>query len=247
MVLAQRAGEHPRPGEIVLGDDRAEEGRGLGHGGAKHRYSICRDERGDSCRSRPKVSVLVPAYQSRGTIGATLGALRRQTRAPHEVLVVESSGDGAAELVRREFPEAALLVSEERLFPGAARQLALPRVSGEVVACLDADCTPEPEWLAGLAGAIEAGAAAVAGAVLNASDSTTTGWAYFLSEFAPSASRPEPGAARRAHLQHGLPGAGPHGGGRLSGPRSPFRRLPPALATARSAWARASSSCPRPA
>ena len=132
-----------------------------------------------------KVSVLVPAYQNRGTIGATLGALRQQTREPHEVVVIESSGDGAAELVRREFPEAELLVSERRLFPGAARQLAMPQVSGDVVACLDADCTPDAEWLSGLAGAIEAGAPAVAGAVLNASDSTTTGWAYFLSEFAP--------------------------------------------------------------
>ena len=132
-----------------------------------------------------RVSVLVPAYQSRRSIGATLGALRAQTRPPHEVVVVESSGDGTAELVRRDFPEIALVVSEARLFPGAARQLGLTRVTGDVVACLDADCVPEPEWLAELAGAIEGGAPAVAGSVLNAHASTTTGWAYFLSEFAP--------------------------------------------------------------
>jgi glycosyltransferase involved in cell wall biosynthesis len=101
------------------------------------------------------------------------------------VVVVESSGDGTAELVRRDFPDVHLLVSKARLFPGAARQLGLSRVTGEVVACLDADCAPDPEWAVALAREIEAGAPMVAGAVLNAPDSTVVGWAYFLSEFAP--------------------------------------------------------------
>ena len=129
--------------------------------------------------------MLVPAYRSHDSIGATLEALRRQTRPPHEVVVVESSGDGTAELVRRDFPEVVLVLSASRLFPGAARQRGLLRVTGDVVACLDADCAPEPEWASELARAIEAGAPAVAGAVLNAHGSNTAGWAYFLSEFAP--------------------------------------------------------------
>ncbi|HVQ30602.1 MAG TPA: glycosyltransferase [Vicinamibacteria bacterium] len=139
----------------------------------------------DGKGSPPRVSVLVAAYESEGSIRSTLEALREQTRPPHEVLVVESSGDGTAALVQRDFPEVLLLVSRERLFPGAARQLALPRVTGEGVACLDADCAPDPEWLMRLARAIEDGASMVAGAVVNAPDSTVVGWAYFLSEFVP--------------------------------------------------------------
>ena len=129
--------------------------------------------------------MLVAAYRSRDSIGATLRALRDQAPPPHEVVVVESSGDGTAELVRREFPEVVLLVSEARLFPGAARQWGLTRVTGDVVACLDADCVPDPDWASRMVGAIAAGAPVVAGAVLNEQASTTAGWAYFLSEFAP--------------------------------------------------------------
>ena len=141
--------------------------------------------RADGDVSGLRVSVLVPAYRSLASIGATLRALRDQKPPPHQVVVVESSGDGTADLVRREFPEVELVVSEARLFPGAARQLGLTRVTGSVVACLDADCAPDPEWASRLAGAIEAGAPMVAGAVLNEQPSTTAGWAYFLSEFAP--------------------------------------------------------------
>jgi glycosyltransferase involved in cell wall biosynthesis len=143
------------------------------------------EPRGERDGSRIRVSVLVPAYLSLPTIGATLEALRHQTRAAHEVIVVESSGDGTAELVRREFPEVRLIVSETRLFPGAARQAGFERVTGDVVACLDADCAPDPEWTGALGRAIEEGASAVAGAVVNAEGSTTVGWAYFLSEFVP--------------------------------------------------------------
>jgi GT2 family glycosyltransferase len=142
-----------------------------------------------------RISVLIAAYRSRTTVAATLAALRSQSRPVHEVVVVESSGDGAAELVRRDFPEVRLVVSESRLFPGAARQVGLRWVTGDVVACLDADCVPEPEWASGLTRALEAGAPAVAGAVLNASGSTTVGWAYFLSEFTPWL----PGPSRDLH------------------------------------------------
>jgi glycosyltransferase involved in cell wall biosynthesis len=132
-----------------------------------------------------KLSVLIAAYESRRTVAATLAALRLQSQPAHEIVVVESSGDGTDELVKREFPEVRLVVSESRLFPGAARQTGLRWVTGDVVACLDADCVPEPEWTASLTEAIGAGAPAVAGAVLNAAGSTTVGWAYFLSEFTP--------------------------------------------------------------
>lgn len=136
-------------------------------------------------RPRVKVSVLIAAYRNRSTIAATLAALRAQSWPAHEVVVVESSGDGTAELVRQEFPEVRLVAGEARLFPGAARQAGLPCVTGDVVACLDADCAPEPEWTSRITRAIEAGAPAVAGSVLCAFGSTTVGWAYFLSEFTP--------------------------------------------------------------
>jgi glycosyltransferase involved in cell wall biosynthesis len=129
--------------------------------------------------------VIVVAYRSEATIGPVLRALRTQRLAPYEVLVVESSGDGTAELLRTEFPEVRLLAWPERLYPGAARNRGLPGLSGDAVACLDADCVPEADWTERIAKGMAEGRPALAGATLNAPDSSVVGWAYFLSEFAP--------------------------------------------------------------
>jgi GT2 family glycosyltransferase len=133
----------------------------------------------------PRISVLIAAFRSRPTIAATLDGLRAQRTPPHQILVVESSGDGAVELVRQRYPEVEVLAWPERLYPGAARNRALPRVEGEVAACLDADCVPDPDWTERIAQGLAEGHAALAGAVLNACDSSLVGWAYFLSEFVP--------------------------------------------------------------
>jgi glycosyltransferase involved in cell wall biosynthesis len=132
----------------------------------------------------PRVSVLIAAYRSVETIEHTLDALRAQTRAPHQVIVVESGDDGTAERLAGR-AEVELLRSPRRLHPGAARNRGLSRVSGDVVACLDADCVPDCDWIERVASSMADGTPALAGAVLNARDSDSLGWAYFLSEFAP--------------------------------------------------------------
>jgi glycosyltransferase involved in cell wall biosynthesis len=131
------------------------------------------------------ISVLIPAYASQATIGRVLDAVFAQRRPPDEVVVVESSGDGTAELVRGRYPSVRLVAHPGRLYPGAARNRALAVATGEVIACLDADCEPDLDWTERIEAALRAGHDAVAGAVLNARGSSLVGWAYFLSEFAP--------------------------------------------------------------
>jgi len=132
-----------------------------------------------------KVSVLIAAFRNAETVGLTLEGLRRQTVRPHQVVVVASGGDGTAAAVRATHPEVELIVSEARLFPGAARNRGLGRVTGDVVACLDADCVPDPDWIERILEAAGRGHRAIGGAVLNAPGSDALGWAYYLSEFAP--------------------------------------------------------------
>ena len=82
-------------------------------------------------------------------------------------------------------PGVELVESPRRLHPGAARNRGLARVTGDVVACLDADCVPDPDWIERVAAAMSREGQALGGAVLNATGSDAVGWAYFLSEFAP--------------------------------------------------------------
>ena len=96
----------------------------------------------------PTVSVIIPARNAAATITATLAGLAAQQPAPDEVIVVDDgSSDGTAALA-----EAAGVVSRvlrgAGAGPGAARNTGAAAATGEVLAFLDADCEPQPGWLA---------------------------------------------------------------------------------------------------
>jgi rhamnosyltransferase len=123
---------------------------------------------------QPRVSVVIKTYDDRekhrqapgeqqpapvlvGHLLETLDALRRQTLAPHEVLVVDSSrGDGIIRAL--ESPEASIGVPVHRV-PLASQEFSHPRAlnlgireaSGDIISILSGDATPANErWLASL-------------------------------------------------------------------------------------------------
>ncbi|MHB0913817.1 MAG: glycosyltransferase [Armatimonadota bacterium] len=132
----------------------------------------------------PAVSVVIPAYNSKSTISeCLLRLLAQETDLPYEVIVVESSGDGAAELVARDFPRVKLIASPERLYPGAARNRGAAEASGEILAFIDSDCYAEPLWLAKMWRAHERDCAAVAGSIGNANPELACSISSYLNEF----------------------------------------------------------------
>ncbi len=95
-------------------------------------------------------TVVVPALDAERTIGATLEALGGQVgleREPEILVVDNGSQDGTREIVSR-YP--VRLLDEPRKGPSAARNRALYRAKGEVIAHLDADTIPTRRWLAEL-------------------------------------------------------------------------------------------------
>jgi glycosyltransferase involved in cell wall biosynthesis len=139
--------------------------------------------------------VIIPAFNARKTIGAALDALSRQdTSLPYEVIVVDSGTDGAAALVRGEYPSVLLLDFPERKYAGHARNLGIARSRGEVLAFTDADCVAPPNWIDtvgrlhgltpdGGAGAEGTTPPVIGGAVKNGNPEAYLGWGYYLTEF----------------------------------------------------------------
>lgn len=106
----------------------------------------------DSPLAGSEVSVIVPAYKSAATIGRTLASIGGQTVQPREVIVVDDgSGDDtarAAERARGRLGGVELvLLCQDNKGPGAARNLALSKARGSLVAFLDADDEWFPEKL----------------------------------------------------------------------------------------------------
>ena len=87
---------------------------------------------------------------------------------PVETVVVNSNGGGAAETLRAAGIRVPVWECEERLNPGAARNIGIGMTSAPFVSFLAADCLAEPGWAAARLECHRAGATAVASAITNA-------------------------------------------------------------------------------
>jgi glycosyltransferase involved in cell wall biosynthesis len=113
----------------------------------------------------PRVSVVIGAYDAAETIARCLEALRRQTYRDFEVILIDSSPDEETVRIASGFPEIVFEHSASRLFCHEARNRAIAHSRGELLACLDADVYPRPEWLAELVAAYERTGQVIVGAL----------------------------------------------------------------------------------
>lgn len=97
---------------------------------------------------RPRVSVVVPFFDSERHIGACVESLLAQEEAggSYEVILVDNgSTDASASIVAR-YPEPITLTEKK---PGAyaARNAGIARAAAPLIAFTDADCVADPDWL----------------------------------------------------------------------------------------------------
>ena len=132
----------------------------------------------------PELSVVITSFNAVATIADCLGSLRAQeTGRQFEVVLVDSSTDGTADLVRARHPEVRLIESRRRLHCGEARNRALEVVRAGVIAFLDADCLVDPDWVDAVLETHRSAELLVGGAVDNACPSNLVGWAYYFCEY----------------------------------------------------------------
>lgn len=131
----------------------------------------------------PIVSVIVPCYNEEGHIAAALEAILHQdVELPYEVVVVDSSTDRTADVVRGGYPSVVLVRHTGRLSCGAARNLGLRYARGERILFTDADVRVPRDWVRLLAQGLEE-ADAVGGSVENGTPWSLTGSINYYLEF----------------------------------------------------------------
>lgn len=133
---------------------------------------------------KPRLSVIIASHNAVSTIAACLESLRNQvTEQGFEVIVVDSSTDGTAELVASAFPEVRLHTFSMRTFCGGARNWGIHMARGEIVAFTDADCIADRGWVGRILEAHQEPHSAVGGAIANANPASYVGWGAYFTEF----------------------------------------------------------------
>ncbi len=132
-----------------------------------------------------RASVIIPSYQSAATIrGCLTSVLAQDFAEPFEVFVSDSSTDGTADIIRREFPGVRLLTSETRMDPALARNRAAALAQGDILAFIDSDCLAPPDWLRRICAAVDLDDYDGAGGAIAPVDaSTDAAWAGYFTEF----------------------------------------------------------------
>jgi len=98
----------------------------------------------------PRVTVVIPCRDDADFLDACLTALARQTRAADRVIVVDNGSTDASVVVAER--HGADVVSEPviGIWPAAARGYDEAMADADVIARLDADSRPHPDWIARL-------------------------------------------------------------------------------------------------
>lgn len=131
------------------------------------------------------VSIVIPAYQGRRTITACLESLTTQRGIGRsEIIVVESSGDGSADIIERSFPSTTVVRAPERLSAGAARNWGASLARGRFILFIDQDCIAPRDWVARLVHLLRhPGVEAAGGSIGIANPSNLSGAAVYFIEF----------------------------------------------------------------
>jgi glycosyltransferase involved in cell wall biosynthesis len=107
----------------------------------------------------PRISAIVPSYNSAATLGAVLDALVAQVPALHEILVADSSDDPAALALLERYGARGVrrIPLPTRTPPSPARNAGAKAATGAWLAFVDADAPPRPDWSRQLQQVIAAG------------------------------------------------------------------------------------------
>ncbi|QQS44846.1 MAG: glycosyltransferase [Acidobacteriota bacterium] len=96
---------------------------------------------------QPRVSVVIPVYNGRETIGYAIECALRQSLPAFELIVVDDgSTDGTAEVVKG-FGSRIVYLPKPNGGPASARNHGIRFAHGEYIAFTDSDCLPEGNWL----------------------------------------------------------------------------------------------------
>lgn len=135
---------------------------------------------------KPKLSVVVASQNAAGSIVECLRSIRNQINNGNvEILVIDNSTDGSAEIVKREFPMIKLSeVDNDKLIP-ELWGIGINESRGDYVALTTSHFVPAENWVSKVLFAHEQPYAGIGGAIENEERAGAVSWAVFFCRYSP--------------------------------------------------------------
>ena len=146
----------------------------------------------DAGLGSPPLTVVVIAVGAPASLKTAVASLLSQDPCA-EIVVVNTGGGGAGEMLAAAGLPVRVLERRERLNPGAGRNLGLRAASGEYVAFLASDCQATPGWCRQRLVRHRAGALSVGSALLPTPRDSAVAWASHLTLFVRRLPQARPG------------------------------------------------------
>lgn len=93
-----------------------------------------------------KISIVIPAYNEEGVLAETLRHATTQAYPDYEVIVVNNASTDGTDAIARSFLNVRVVLEPNKGLLHA-RERGRTEATGELIANMDADCLPAPDWL----------------------------------------------------------------------------------------------------
>lgn len=134
--------------------------------------------------SCPKLSVIIASRDTSQTIEDCLNSLERQKcRNLAEIIVVDCSTDGTAEIIKNKFPDVILIECKNKLPSANLKALGIMASNGEILAITEAYCIAAVHWFSSILKAHDSTYPVISGAVDPVHFNNTTSWATYFCEY----------------------------------------------------------------
>jgi glycosyltransferase involved in cell wall biosynthesis len=131
-----------------------------------------------------KLSVVIGASNARTSVAQCLSVLESQRNGQEvEIIVVDNSTDGTAEIVSKQFPSVTLVKSPELTFIPELWEKGIKQSTGEIVAITTAHCVPGKNWINAILHAHASNHAGIGGAIENDPSASLVDWAIYFCRY----------------------------------------------------------------
>ncbi|MEO6655358.1 MAG: glycosyltransferase [Pyrinomonadaceae bacterium] len=135
---------------------------------------------------KPNLSVVVASQNALESVRDCLSAIQKQSKGCNvEIVVVDNSTDGTAEITRSEFPEIRLVEADDGILIPELWAIGINESSGDLVALTTTHFVPSATWVGCILKAHEQSHSGIGGAIENDESTGVVSWAVYFCRYSP--------------------------------------------------------------